>query len=403
MAIELNKNLIKGSIILLISYNIYNALNFFFHFFMVRLLSINEYGILAALYSIIYMLAVFTESIQTVITKYTTKEKNKGKLKNILKRSYKKTFLVSMGIFIFYLILAMPLSFLLKIDYALMGLNGLMIFLAFLPPVSRGVLQGSKRFKTLGINMISEATIKLILAIIFVIIGLSVFGAILGTLLGVTIALILSFIPLRDIIRSKEIKADTVDIYGYTKPAFFIMLVILTFYSIDIVVAKIFFEDDVAGYYAIASILAKTIFFGTQPISRAMFPLAAENSIDKKKSNNIFANALSILFIAIFLALSVFYFFPEFIISIFSGKQIQEAAAIIFYLGIAFSLISLANLVLLYKLSLGKVKGYFYLFIFILVEIVLLSLFNSNLFEFSIAFITASAAFLWASIVLIKD
>ena len=91
----INKGVVKGSIILLISFNIYNALNFFFHFAMVRMMSVVEYGILASLFSIIYILAVFTESIQTVITKYTAKETNKGKLKNILKKSFRKAFFVN--------------------------------------------------------------------------------------------------------------------------------------------------------------------------------------------------------------------------------------------------------------------------------------------------------------------
>lgn len=400
---EINKNLVKGSLILLIAFNIYNALNFFFHFAMVRMLSVIEYGILASLYSIIYVLAVFTESIQTVITKYTTKEENKGKLKNILKRGLKKSFFVSLIIFIFYIAISIPLSNVMKISYPLMVLNGLMIILAFLTPVTRGVLQGKKRFNILGINMISEASTKFILALFFVMIGWAVYGAILGTIIGVSISFVLSFFSLGDVIKEKEENADTSGIYGYTKPTLFIIFVILAFYSIDIPIARIFFPAEIAGAYAIASILAKTIFFGTQPISRAMFPLSAENSKEKNKSDNVFMNALTIFCIGIIIALALFYFFPELILRIFSGKELANSSRILFYLGIAVSLISFANLVLLHKLSLGKVKGYGYLLIFLILEIFLLGWFSKDLMQFSIAFITASAAFLWGSVVLIKE
>ena len=402
MSLKINKGLLKGSFILLVSFNIYNALNFFFHFAMVRLMTVIEYGILATLFSIIYMLAVFSESIQTILTKYTTMENNKGRIKNLLKRSFRKSFLVSSVLFITYLVISIPLSFLLKISYPLMALNGIMIFLVFFTPITRGIMQGKKRFTPLGINMVAESAIKFVLSIILVFIGLSVYGALLGTILGVAIALGLSFINIGDILKSKEKKAKTKGIYGYTKPAFLIMLVILTFYSIDIIIAKIFFPAEIAGIYAIASILSKTIFFGTQPISRAMFPLSAENN-SKNKSQNIFINSLSILIIAIIVALILFYFLPELILKIFSGKLLPEAVSILFYLGIAISLLSLANLILLYKLSLGKIKGYMYLFIFILVEIFLLSYFSKDLVQFSIAFILSSAAFLWGSIVLMND
>ena len=134
-----------------------------------------------------------------------------------------------------------------------------------------------------------------------------------------------------------------------------------------------------------------------------MFPISAENSLNKKKSENVFRNALGIVLFGIICALMVFYFYPELIIRVFSGKYIPEAVSILFFVGIAFSFISLSNLVLLHKLSRGKTKGYWFMLIFIFIEIILLSLFSDNLFEFSIAFITSSAALLWGSIILMND
>ena len=90
---------------------------------MARMLSIVDYGIFATLFSMIYMLAVFTESIQTIMTKYSSREDDKGRLKNIMKKALKKSGFVSLGLFITYLILAVPLSFLLRINYFLLFLN----------------------------------------------------------------------------------------------------------------------------------------------------------------------------------------------------------------------------------------------------------------------------------------
>ncbi len=66
---KFSKSLMGGSIILLISINIFNALNFLFHFFMARMLTISDYGILAALMSIVYVLTIPSEAIQTIISK----------------------------------------------------------------------------------------------------------------------------------------------------------------------------------------------------------------------------------------------------------------------------------------------------------------------------------------------
>jgi len=399
---KLDKMLIRGSFILLISFGIFNFLNFAFHFSMVRMLSVAEYGVLASLFSIIYALSVFSESIQIVIVKYTSKEDSVGKLKNILKKSLKKSFLASVVLFGIYLVLSIPLSNLLNIELPLILLNGFIIFLFFVQPITRGILQGRKRFSALGVNMVVESSIKLVLAIVFVMIGWKVYGAILGTILGAGLSFGLIFINFGDILKAKERKANTGGIYGYTKPTFFIMLAILTFYSIDIIIAKIYFSDHLAGSYAIASILAKTIFFGTQPISRAMFPLSS-GSRSKKNSDNVFSNALIILVGISLIALTIFYLFPGFIIEIFSGESIEEAAGILFYLGIGVSFLSISNLILLYKLSRGKVKGYVYLFVFLIVELFLLGHFSADLVQFSLAFVTASAMFLWGSIFLLNE
>lgn len=398
---KLNRMLIKGSFILLVAFGISSAINFIFQLTMARMLTIVEYGILATLSSIIYIFLIFTESIQTIMTKYSANEREIGRLKGLLKKSSLKSISFAWMFFIFYLVLSIPLSFLLKINYLLLSFNGLVIFSAFSLPIPRGIMQGRKMFKPLGVNMVIESVAKLALGVLFVFIGWSVLGAVAGILLGGVLAFAISFMPLKDIISSKKAEAKTVGIYGYAKPAFLVTAFIIIFYSIDIVIAKIFFIPEVAGTYAVASILAKSVFWGTLPISKAMFPMTAENS--KKKSENVFSSSLLMVIAVIATALIIFISVPDFIITLFSGKILEEASSILVYLGIGTGLISLANLVILYKLSLGKTRGHQSLLIFVLLEIALLSYFSNNLFQFSIAFITASAALLWGSIILMND
>ena len=57
---RVNRGVVKGSLILLIAFNVFNGLNFVFHFFMARMLSVSDYGILATLFTITYVLAVFS-------------------------------------------------------------------------------------------------------------------------------------------------------------------------------------------------------------------------------------------------------------------------------------------------------------------------------------------------------
>jgi O-antigen/teichoic acid export membrane protein len=181
------------------------------------------------------------------------------------------------------------------------------------------------------------------------------------------------------------------------------MGILIIFYSLDVIIAKIVFSPEIAGTYAIASVLGKIVFWGTLPISKAMLPLTSSNYKSKRKSKNLFMNALGILLIGIVLLLTLFYIFPEILVKLFSGKMLPGAITILFYEGLAFGFISLANLILIYKLSIGKLRGYQFLIIFVLIEISLLSYFSDNLIEFSIAFITSSVAFLWGTIYLLRE
>lgn len=398
---KINKALIGGSLILLVTINLFNLLNLIFNLAMARMLSLADYGVLTLLTSFIILFSIFGESIQTIISKYSSNEDNPGKLKNILKKSFKKATKFSLILLVIFLIVSIAFTFLFKTSYYALAITSLMIFAAFFLPIFRGVLQGRKRFASLGINMVLEAAIKLGFAVLLVFIGIKVYGAIIGIILGSSGAILFSIFNLRKILSSKEMPSKTPDIYEYSKPVFVTILSIILFLTVDIFLAKMFFSPETAGAYAIASTIAKIIFIGTQPISKAMFPFTA--GIKKKEeSQKIFANSLVIICILIVISLALVWFFPELIVNLYSGKSIVQAAYILPYLAVAMSLLSLVNLVLYYKLSLGKTGSPYSLLIFVAIQVILLSIFKDSLFEFSMALITATAIFLWGAVYLLN-
>jgi O-antigen/teichoic acid export membrane protein len=396
---KINKALLSGSLILLVAFGVFNIIGALFHFSMVRMLSITDYGILVVLFQIIYIMTIFSESIQAIITKYTLSAKNNGQLKNIYKRTFLKASFLASLFYLFYLILSIPIAHLLKIPFLLVAFTGLIIFTVFYSPISRGVMQGKQWFNSLGFNMIVEGVFKLSLAILFVFIGWAVYGAILGVILSTVIGFLFSLFQIRNIFWEKESPTNTKGIYTYTTPVFVIVFSILVFFSIDVFIAQIVFDKLTAGYYAIAATLSKIVFFATQPVSKAMFPLSSDKK--SKESKNVFANAIGIISIMIFCALILFYFFPDFVIRVFRGSIVPESVAILFYLSIATSLISITNLFLFYKISTNEISGWKFLPLFVLIEILLLFWFSQDLIRFSLAFMTASAMFLWGSFMIL--
>jgi len=399
--VKLNKALIGGSFTLLITYNLYNLLNFSFQFGMARILSVIDYGILATLISITYISGIFSESIQTLLAKYSSSEGNYGKVKNVIRRSFNKSIRISSYAFIFFLIISIFISPILKINYYLIVMAGIAFLFSFVVPINRGVMQGKGKFKSLGWNLIAESTVKLILGISLVLIGWGVFGAMVGILIGFAVSFLLSFYSIKSILSSDEKKANIINLRIDTKPVFIVTSCILLFYSLDLIIAKMVFSSEIAGYYAIASVLSKTVFWGTQPISRAMFSLTSRKQ-GKREERKIFSSSIFILSSLILIALVSTFFLSDIIVRLFAGRFLNQSASILLYLIIGTSLLSYTNLLLLYKISLNKLKNVLIFPIFLIMEIFLLFAFSDNLTQFSIAFLASSALFFLGSAILSK-
>ena len=402
MNLSLNKSIFKGSIVLLITFGIYNFLNFLYHLLMARSLSIEEYGTLSALLFFSYILIVpFVESMQTLIAKYSASETDDGKINNVLRRISRRIFRAATWIIILYLIALIPLYYFTRIPVALLLLNGMVIFGSLFVPITRGCLQGKKRFFSLGGNMIIESVTKVVVGIILVYLGFAVFGALIAFIAAIVLSLLFSIAAIKDILRKEQVFEGNRGIHGYTKQTLLIVSLIVIAYNFDILLAKILFNDTLAGYYAVSSVLSKAIFWGTQPISKAMFPLTSdkENAVKKRE---LLTNALLAVGVMSGIALVIFYFFSNIIIYIFSGRVISESIVILPYLGLGSAILAISNVILLYKLSIDRTRGYVYLIIPVVLGIALMIIYSTSLLSYSIAFIASSVLLLLASIVLLN-
>lgn len=402
----LKDEFIKGSIILFVMINIFNFLNYLFHFSMARILGPADYGVLSVLMSIGYILGVSSESIHNIVSRYTSRfnlNRKYGKIKNLLKKGFKKGFRISFIIFLLYLPFAFLMSILLNIDFWLLVIVGILIFLDFFAPIARGILQGVKKFTELGISMISEGGSKLIIALLLVSFGLKVYGAITAVVLSILVSIILTLFFLGKIIKSREERADVKEVYSYSLSFFIAMISIILMFSVDVIIARIIFSPEIVGKYAVASILGKMIFLATQPISKAMFPFASESFDNNKNTRHLLYKALGFLFLLCSAALIIFLLFPEFLINLLFGANYVDVAGILIFAGISFSILSFTNLLVFYALSKNKKNFSFYLPIFVVIEISLLLILSSTLLQYSLALLFSNILMLLGALILIKN
>ena len=398
--------LLKGSLVLFILINIFNLLNYIFQFSMARMLTAEDYGILAVLMSMVYIFTVPSEAIQNIISRQVSKfntNKDLGKIKYILKKGLKRGVFFAFISFAIFFILSFFLSKFLKINLVLLWLTGIMIFLMFLIPIFRGILQGKKKFHSLGWNMVLESIVKLLFAILLVIIGLKVYGPIIAISLGSFIALIFSILLIKDVRNSKEKKSSFSGIYSYSIPYFIVVLIVVLMYSLDVIIARRFFSGEIAGNYAVLAILGKIIFFGTFSLSKTMFSIVSEKYQNGYKTIPILKKSLKMIALVSLIGLIIYFFFSKFIIQIFFGAQYTSFSNLLFLTGIAYTILSFTNIILLYGLTTNKInKNSYLLFIVILLQIGLFYLMHQSLLAYCIALIVSNIIFFIYSLFLIR-
>lgn len=388
----MKSNVLRGSVILLIGFGIFNFLNLIYQVAMARLLTLSELSILATLFSLVYIFAIFSESIQTVVAKYTVLAgKNDGKLKGLLRRFFRKSKKFARFILLIYLLIAILFYTLLEINYILLALTGVILYLMFLLPVTRGFLQGRKEFGRLSNNLIIESAVKLISSIALVFLGFKIYGAIVGFIIGTLIAFILSLKSLKKIYISDEEPMDVGNISNYAIRNSFVIAGVILFYSADVVFARWLFTPEVAGTYAVASLLGKIILWASIPVSKAMFPISAETIIGSREDKNVIRNSIYILLFLTFLCSSMIIFSKQ-VITLFYGKELIGAINSLPYLVIAFSLIAFSNIILLYQISKGIIKKWylFSLIFLVVIEMILFYLSRNDLVLFSQSFVLSS-------------
>jgi len=387
---ELKKDeLVRGSIVLFVMVNLFNFFNYVYHFLMARMLSVSDYGILMSLFSLIYIFSVPSEAVQIIFSKYTSEcSKNKGKIKDLLFRGLRKAVKISFLLYLAFIPIALFLSFFLNIRLSLFLLTGLFIFGSFINPVARGILQGKKRFFGLGASLNLESVTKIIIAIILVLAVGNVYGALYSVILSTVVGFFVALFFIKDIIKSKREKSGVKGIYGYSWSAFLLFTAIMMLLSLDVILAKRFFSSDIVGKYAVASLLGKTIFFATSGIGKAMFPISSERKVSEKKG--VFVKALVLTVLLSLAAVIIFLTAPKLVIIILFGGKYVEIGPILVYTGIAFSMLSITNLIVLHKLSYKKAKYSYIMIFFVAMQAVLLYLFRESVLNFSIALCVAN-------------
>ena len=385
----LKHELISGTFYIFIGTMFANVLAFLLNLFLARSLTYADYGIFASLLSIITLALIAGGSITTVIVKfsagyYTRNEYDK--LKSFYKKFAKFIFFLSLLSIIFFTLTSPLLSSFLHLDnYFYLVLVGLCVAAFYMQTLNSAFLQGLMKFKFISLVSAISSIIKLIVGVVFVLLGMRAFSGLWSIFFMGLGAFLICFFPLKRIIfqkSEKEISLPTKEILIYALPTFATIFFLTSFTSTDVILVKHFFSPHLAGFYAGLSLIGRVIFYFTSPIPMVMFPLLIKRHDKGEKFHNLFYISLGLVLLPS-LAITIFYFlFPNFVIDLFlGGRNYLVIAPYLGLFAIYLSVFSMVNICVNFFLSFNKTKIVFLVILASLLQIILIYLFHANFYQ----------------------
>lgn len=351
-----------------------NATNYVYHILMGRMLGPVNYGVLASIYSILYLISIIPASTSVAIVKFIASAQNDTQTyatyKSLERFVFKFALVISIAIFIF----SPVISNFLKIDnFWAVSLVAPVLFFLLITLVNQATSQGlAKFFGNVGPNIIS-AVVKLILGVILVFLGWSVFGAMVGVVVASIAACLYSYWYLKKHLKKTKItKFDFNPFFKYAFPVLIQALAFTSLFTTDVILVKHFLPAFDAGLYAAISTLGKIIFFATAPISGAMFPIISKKYTNKESYANVFYLGFLATLLISGVAVCVYWLFPDLAIGILYGNAYLSVSRELVWMGLFMLFYSLSSFAINFFLSIGQVQVVWLPLFFSLVQVIVI-------------------------------
>lgn len=347
------------------------------------LLTPAEYGTLLSLLSLFTIVSIFSQTIQTSVSKFTSKFKVQnrlGAIKYLWKFFLKRTLLLGSAMFLVLALLSPLISGFLNIDntwYFILLFSALILYFTF--PANLGVLQGLQRFIPLGFSHAITNFLRLAIGVLLVYLGYGVYGALLCIPLAILIGFAISLALMRDVARIKNERVEVRGLSTYTGLALLAIFAFGMLTNIDVVLAKHYLSPENAGNYSAISILGRIALLAPMGVAVAMFPKTSDLFEAGKAHRPLLLKAMALTVLLAGAVVLVYWLFPDFIINLLFGGKYPFAIPYLFKYGLAMALFAIAFLLLSYFLSLNKTKVAFPFLGVMLLQLALIAFFHSSI------------------------
>jgi len=326
-----------------------NVANYGFQIVTGRLLSIEEYGLLAGFMSAVTIITVTTSALQTAAARAIAAGENEPDKRGFFDALTRTAMIGGVVCAAGIAALSPIVSRFLNIGILPIFLLGLYVLPSALDSIAAGRLQGSERFSGLALYSAGQAIAKVSVAAIVLAIGLHVTGIIAGLCISCAI------IAIWGSIASRPAGAINTHVHGREmRRSFGAFLLFWVILSADIAFARAFFEPKAAGVYAAAAVLGKAVLWLPSMASQLLFPQLADRSAKGLATDRVMRSGVLLILTLSVAAVIGLRLFGEPIFTLLYGSRYDGAADIAWKIGLAMFPLALVNLRLLHFLARGQ-------------------------------------------------
>ncbi len=382
---ELDLDLFKTTAMLGLMTLVGSLFNLMFHVVTSRKLGPEEYGIVGIVTSIILAVTIAGLVSEMVITKFISYYRTRSQVEMIMYLSvsaFKVFFSAGVVVAVLLFIFSGTVSsFFHMNDEGTVFWLGAGIILAAIEPVVNGTLRGLQEFFQLSLLKLFDPLLRFFLILGLFFIGFKTNGAIAAFVLGTVGAYLIALKPLLKWRRINLYQVKRREILKYAWPVCCVSLALSILLYLDVVFAKHYLSNEVAGSYLALSMLFKIPFMISVSMASVFFPKVVEAFSMSQETAPYFKSVLRYHLSSSGLLLLIFLVFPNWVISTVFGPNFI-GSEVLFTGTLAFTMLSIINLIYSYKLAKEEYDNIALLWLAFMCDLVFTLLFHGSLKEF---------------------
>ena len=334
-----------------------NIIDFFFHFWMGRVLIPADFAILQTLNSVMLIYTTASGVFQPVVGRFIAEAHGRGEsdlIPGIFQSFLRASLWLGFALAGIVLLFSKNIAQLINVPTWTIQISAALILLSTLRPIAAGSLQGSENFIAFGFARLALSLTRIFLVFFFIQAGIGLLGAVLALPFGWLASVLCAFLLLGKSFwtRSKPASADMLR-EGW-KLSFYALVAYITYMSltsIDLVWVNQNLPGDLAGAYAVLVLMRRIVAILPAEVVTVMFPRVVK-ALARGESPRQLLTLTAVIIFAVSGLLSVFYFiFSEQLIIVIFCRDYQTAIPLLGWMAVGTIGVSLSSVWLNYYLA----------------------------------------------------